>query len=447
LDHAALLAAAERSDILTHTEQSAGVVAGPRHLAPAGGAPIVAAVPAEVGSTIVRALLLAPLALAVALPAAAQQAPSAEEVEALLARMQRQLERMTAASAERDQALKFLEQQIEAATGRLSTSGQTAESLRQSKAELESKVETLASDREQLQARLETVEDERDRRIRELASRLDQLNALLAGLERDKAGLGERLAAAETARASDRERLASLEQELVRRGERIVELEARLGQGEARLGASAGEIDRLTRLLGATTGQLQRVAGALERSQAEVEGQKLVIADLGQRLNAALLEQVEQLEQYRSEFFGRLRQVLGERQDVVIVGDRFVFPSELLFPSGSARLEPEGEAQLRRLAASLREVAATIPKDVDWVLRVDGHTDRRPVGAGSPFRSNWELSSARAISVVEFLIREGGIPPARLAAAGFGEHQPLEPGEGEAAFRRNRRIEFKLTER
>jgi len=385
---------------------------------------------------------------------AAPATPTAEEVEALLARMQQQLERMSRAAAERDQALRFLEQQIEAATGRLSATGQTAESLKQSKAELETKVETLASDREQLQARLQSLEDERERRIRELTSRLDQLNALLAGLEQEKAGLGEKLAAAEAARAAEGTRLAALEQELRAREARIRELETRvaelgsgLGEREERLALSAAEIDRLNKLLGTTTAQLQRVARALESSQAEVDQQKLVIADLGQRLNAALLQQVEQLEQYRSEFFGRLRRILGERPDVVIVGDRFVFPSELLFPSGSARLEPEGEAQLRRLANTLREVAQTIPPDIDWVLRVDGHTDRRPVGPGSPFRSNWELSAARAISVVAFLIREGGIPPERLVAAGFGEFRPLDPGESEAAFRRNRRIEFKLTER
>ncbi|MDW8371874.1 MAG: peptidoglycan -binding protein, partial [Geminicoccaceae bacterium] len=267
------------------------------------------------------------------------------------------------------------------------------------------------------------------------------------------AGLGQKLAAAEAARAADGERLLALERELAAREARIQalqsrlgELEAGLGEREARLGASTAEIDRLNRLLGTTTQQLQRVAAALERSQGEVDQQKLVIADLGARLNAALLQQVEQLEQYRSEFFGRLRRILGDRPDVVIVGDRFVFPSELLFPSGSARLEPEGEAQLERLAATLREVAATIPSDIDWVLRVDGHTDRRPVGPGSPFRSNWELSTARAISVVEFLIRRG-IPPERLVAAGFGEFRPLDPGDSETAWRRNRRIEFKLTER
>lgn len=405
-----------------------------------------------------RPLLVVALLLALAGPAFAQApqppaAPTAEEVEALLARMQRQLERMSEAAAERDRALKFLEQQIEAATGRLAATGQTAESLKQSKAELESKLETLAADREQLQTRLRSLEDEREHELRELSSRIEQLTALLGVAEEEKAGLGRKLAEVETARAADAERLAALEREVERRGRRIAELEARiaelekgLGEREARLAASAADIDRLNRLLGVTTSELQRVAKALESSQAEVDTQKLVIADLGARLNAALLQQVEQLEQYRSEFFGRLRRILGDRPDVVIVGDRFVFPSELLFPSGSARLEPEGEAQLERLAATLREVAAEIPPDIDWVLRVDGHTDRRPVGPGSPFRSNWELSTARAISVVEFLIRKG-IPPERLVAAGFGEFRPLDPGDGEAAWRRNRRIEFKLTER
>jgi chemotaxis protein MotB len=406
----------------------------------------------------VRPLLLLSLAAALVGTALAQApqppaAPTAEEVEALLARMQRQLERMSEAAAERDRALKFLEQQIEAATGRLSATGQTAESLKQSKAELETKLETLASDRERLQARLQSLEDERERKLRELSSRIEQLTALLGVTEQEKVGLGQKLAAVEAARAADGERLAALEQEVERRGRRIAELEARLaelekglGEREARLAASAADVDRLNRLLGVTTSELQRVAKALESSQAEVDTQKLVIADLGARLNAALLQQVEQLEQYRSEFFGRLRRILADRPDVVIVGDRFVFPSELLFPTGSARLEPEGEARLERLAASLREVAATIPSDIDWVLRVDGHTDRRPVGPGSPFRSNWELSTARAISVVEFLIRRG-IPPERLVAAGFGEFRPLDPGDGETAWRRNRRIEFKLTER
>ncbi len=378
--------------------------------------------------------------------ARAQTPPAPSEVEALLARMQQQLERLSEAAAERDRALEFLEKQIEAAAGRLAVTGQTAESLKSSKAELETQVETLALDRARLEARLKDLEDEQSRKIRELNARLEQLSARLSSAEREKAGLGERLVAVERERELERERTTSLRRELEDREARIQELEARLRAGEAELVAARSELDRLNRLLGATTEQLRRVASALERSEAEVDRQRLIIDDLGARLNAALLQRVEQLEEYRSEFFGRLRRILGDRPEIVIVGDRFVFQAEVLFPSGSARLQPEGEVQLRRLAATLREVAAKIPPDIDWVLRVDGHTDRRPIGAGSPFRSNWELSTARAISVVEFLIREG-IPPERLVAAGFGEFRPLDPGDNELAWRRNRRIEFKLTER
>jgi chemotaxis protein MotB len=154
---------------------------------------------------------------------------------------------------------------------------------------------------------------------------------------------------------------------------------------------------------------------------------------------------VQELARYRSEFFGRLREVLGNRSDIRIVGDRFVFQSEVLFDTAEATLNEEGRQQLDSFATTLREVAAQIPDDIDWVLRVDGHTDIRPI-SNARFPSNWELSSARAIEVVKFLI-ERGIPPSRLVAAGFGEYQPLDPGLGEAAFRRNRRIEFKLTER
>ncbi|MCS7268230.1 MAG: peptidoglycan -binding protein [Geminicoccaceae bacterium] len=390
------------------------------------------------------------LALGAALdrPVRAQtpSAPSPAEVEALLERMQQQLERLSEAAAERDRALEFLEKQIEAATGRLAATGQTAESLKSSKAELETRLETLASDRAQLQARLQSLEDERARTIADLTARLERLAAQLSGVEAERAGLGERLAVLERERESERARTAALARELEAREARIRELEARLGERESELGLTRAEVERLNRVLGATTDQLRRVAAALERSEAEVDRQKLLIDELGARLNAALLQRVEQLEEYRSEFFGRLRRILGDRPEVVIVGDRFVFQAEVLFPSGSARLQPEGEAQLRRLAATLREVAARIPRDIDWVLRVDGHTDRRPVGPGSPFRSNWELSTARAISVVEFLIREG-IPPERLVAAGFGEFRPLDPADTELAWRRNRRIEFKLTER
>jgi chemotaxis protein MotB len=169
------------------------------------------------------------------------------------------------------------------------------------------------------------------------------------------------------------------------------------------------------------------------------------IADLGRQLNLALADKVNELARYRSNFFGKLREILGNRDDIVIVGDRFVVPSELLFPSGSADLQPAGKLQLDRLAQTLREVVAEIPSDIDWVLRIDGHTDKRPISTAR-FPSNWELSSARAIAIVKHLVT-AGIPARHLAANGFGEFHPLDPGDSEAALARNRRIEIQLTNR
>jgi chemotaxis protein MotB len=169
------------------------------------------------------------------------------------------------------------------------------------------------------------------------------------------------------------------------------------------------------------------------------------IANLSSRLNVALASKVEELQRYRSEFFGRLREVLQNRPDIQIVGDRFVFQSEVLFPVGSADMTPAGQEQVRALAATLKQIAAEIPKDLNWILRVDGHADRQPVSGGQ-FASNWELSAQRAINVVKLLAQEG-VPSNRLAATGFGEFQPLDGTEGPASYARNRRIELRLTDR
>lgn len=205
------------------------------------------------------------------------------------------------------------------------------------------------------------------------------------------------------------------------------------------------QLEILNQQLSALRAQLASLQQALEASEAENAEQQAQIADLGSRLNVALASKVQQLQRYQSQFFGRLRQALGDRPDIRVVGDRFVFQSEVLFGSGSAELGPEGQAQLATLANTLLEIADEIPDDLPWILRIDGHTDSIPI-ANAEFRNNWELSTGRALSVVENLVQQG-IPADRLAAAGFGEFHPIEPGTDEIALRRNRRIEIKLTER
>ena len=211
------------------------------------------------------------------------------------------------------------------------------------------------------------------------------------------------------------------------------------------IAAARARVAFLSRQIAALRQTLARLATALEASEAESRAQNVAIVNLGKRLNAALASKVEELSRYRSEFFGKLREVLGDQKNIRIVGDRFVFQSEVLFDSGSAELADLGRQQIERLAATLKDIAKRIPDDVDWVLRVDGHTDRIPIKTVR-FPSNWELSTGRAISVVKHLI-EVGIPSNRLAATGFGEFQPIDPGSDQNAYRRNRRIELKLTGR
>jgi len=209
--------------------------------------------------------------------------------------------------------------------------------------------------------------------------------------------------------------------------------------------AAKAQVALLNRQLAALRAQISALNKALEASEARDTKQQAQIVDLGKRLNAALAAKVQELARYRSEFFGRLRDVLGDRQDIRIVGDRFVFQSEVLFASGEAELGPGGREQMAALARTLRDLSGSIPADLNWVLRVDGHTDKAPIRTDR-YPSNWELSTARAISVVRFL-QDHGIPPQRLAATGFGEYQPLEAGESDAAYRRNRRIEMKFDQR
>ena len=205
------------------------------------------------------------------------------------------------------------------------------------------------------------------------------------------------------------------------------------------------QVRQLTAQIATLSRQLAALDQALDLKQTEIDAQSSAISELGQRLNIALASKVEELSQYRSEFFGELRRALGDREDVRIVGDRFVFQSEVLFSSGSADIEPRGRDELAKLAGVLKEIIGKIPSSLPWVLQVDGHTDRVPISTPR-FPSNWELSTARAIAVAQVLISQG-IPPDRVAARGFAEFQPLDPGESPDAYRRNRRIEIKLTTR
>jgi chemotaxis protein MotB len=227
------------------------------------------------------------------------------------------------------------------------------------------------------------------------------------------------------------------------------DLEKKLNDSNANNEQMSTEAQRRVEMLNqqilAMRQQLADIAKALDISEEKSKEQNVQITELGKRLNAALASKVEELARYRSEFFGRLREVLGNRQDIQVVGDRFVFQSEVLFDSGSAEVTKPGQDQLDVLATTLILIANDIPKEINWILRVDGFTDKRPISSPQ-FPSNWELSTARAVAVVKYLISRG-IPPEHLAAAGFAEFAPLDPADTEDAYRKNRRIEMRFDQR
>lgn len=228
--------------------------------------------------------------------------------------------------------------------------------------------------------------------------------------------------------------------------ERIAGLASDL-QAEQELSQRAlSQVELLNQQIAALRHQISALEGVLEASETRDRENQTKIADLGRRLNVALAQRVQELARYRSDFFGRLREILGERPDIRIVGDRFVFQSEVFFSTGSDEIGLAGINELNALAGAILELDQVIPEDIPWVLRVDGHTDKRPLAGTGRFRTNWELSAGRAISVVRFLV-DSGIPANRLAAAGFGEFQPIDGDETDEAYAKNRRIELKLTER
>lgn len=292
----------------------------------------------------------------------------------------------------------------------------------------------------------------KDTALQRLTAQISELTELLALERSQKRSLEDELASLSASldqAKEERDRLASRLDQAGVQGEtaqgRISSLTQRL-EAEQEVSAQAlAKVELLNQQLAALRRQLAALSEALEASEAREQDSKAQIADLGRRLNAALARRVQELSQYRSDFFGRLRQVLGEREDIEIVGDRFVFQAGVFFDSGSAEINPAGREELVKLAAIINQLAGEIPSEIDWVLRIDGHTDKRPITTAA-FPSNWELSTQRAVNVVKFLI-DKGVPANRLVAAGFGEYQPLAEGNSEQALRRNRRIELKLTQK
>lgn len=292
----------------------------------------------------------------------------------------------------------------------------------------------------------------KDTALRRLTSQIAQLTELLSlerggkkSIEEDLAALQASLATTETERGRLAGLLALGEAKAGTEASRSAGLRGKLDEQVQISDEALAKVELLNLQLLALRRQIASLEDALDASEKKDRESQTRIADLGQRLNVALARKVQELTQFRSDFFGRLRQLLAGRKDIQVVGDRFVFQAEVLFPSGSDIINPEGLAALDSLATAVKELEGQIPKDINWVLRVDGHTDQRPI-ATPIFKSNWELSSARAIAVVKFLIARG-ISSNHLVAAGFGEFQPLDTAKTEEGFSRNRRIELKLTER
>lgn len=293
----------------------------------------------------------------------------------------------------------------------------------------------------------------KDAVLNRLNSQINELTQLLSLEQGNKQDLEDTIAnlqASLTSAQNEQSRLQSLLSQGAGAGAaaegKINELSTGL-ENEKQISARAlSQVEILNQQIMALRKQIGALEDALNASESRDKESNAKIADLGKRLNVALAQRVQELNRYRSDFFGRLREILSDRENIRIVGDRFVFQSEVLFPSGTAILNPAGSEEMKKLAAALIDLQKEIPDDINWVLRVDGHTDDVALSGTGQFRDNWELSSARAISVVKFLIANG-VPANRLVAAGFGEFQPLEPGVTPDVRARNRRIELKLTER
>lgn len=350
-----------------------------------------------------------------------QLAQAASQRDALIAgrtRLAAELSDATAQSQSASARLDQLQKQLADSNARTDSAGQQAAAI----------AAQLAAARAELDRTVKADKATIDARLADIARLGQDVQALTALRDQMEA---QAKAAAAKATTDDQARAA---------------LQSQLAD-EQRLSDSArAQIALMNRQLEQLRAQIASVSAALDAAQQADKDKDAQITNLGARLNAALAAKVEELQRYRSEFFGRLRDVLANRPGIQVVGDRFVFQSEVLFPPGNADLSQAGQAQVNALASTMKVLVKEIPPGLPWVLRVDGHADKQPLPPGSPFASNWELSSQRAINVVKLLIQDG-VPASHLAATGFADNQALDPADTADAFAKNRRIELRLTDR
>ena len=361
-----------------------------------------------------------------------------------------------------DETMGEMRQQLASLTELLNLERSASSNLAADLAQISGALETTTAERDDILAKLAMATDALDEsgaEVARLTVAQTDLTALLAANKAATQKLSQEqtatLAALEAARARLDERLAALntaDQQLTAANEQLAQAaldsttaQRRIGDLEAQHIASRAEILQMTNAASALRKRLEKLTALLGEMEAQATRDKVAIASLGKSLNNALASRVQELQLFRSEFFGRLRDVLSGRDEVSIVGDRFVFQSEVLFDQGQASIGQGGEEQLLKLAVTLAEIATKIPEDINWVLQVEGHTDDVPIRAGR-FADNWDLSTERALSVVRFLTQKG-VPASRLAAAGYGEFHPLDLDDTTEARRRNRRIEMKITQR
>lgn len=348
----------------------------------------------------------------------------------------------------RDKALEQLNNRLANLTEQLSLVQSNKSQLEQELKQLNSNYQASLLENKQLENKLSisndrigtltTQQQQNNSELAQLTQDLSQLQALKNKLEQDLLNANAEILAFK----NNETRLKNKQAEIASQNNNLTSLSE---QQRKELLAAQAQLASMENAANALQQQIAELNRLLALSQERDKKAKIQIVELGKKLNSALASKVQQLARYRSNFFGKLRDILGNRANVKIVGDRFVFQSEILFDRGSDILASAGQAQIKTLASNLLQLAKDIPNDIDWVLRIDGHTDKRPINT-QRFPSNWELSTARAIAVTKFLITQG-LPANRLAPTGFGEFQPLDNGDDDNALKRNRRIEFKLTTR